>query len=306
MIVGIASTLQAFQTSQTRQTLHDAPEEKEIASRCYWSVWILERVFSPQLKLAAIGGVQGCTPDYPPSAPSPPPLLVGNNTRRERYSATDSLKDIGINGSCILLISLWGDVTAYLREIQSGTTESAWLPNSTNSRLNLNMHEWETQCASAHLFRSLSLLDRSAADLLDHREYWTSWALMQIASHTVSAILNHPFIHLVATRAQGGTRTPKPTFFLQQTVDLALFHSGWVAQLLRIFDHFPFELTNPVIGHMIAATATVFWLFQFVQDTKVSMRVKDDLEKCEQFLERMAPEWPHIAQKVGFCRFIRA
>jgi hypothetical protein len=122
---------------------------------------------------------------------------------------------------------------------------------------------------------------------------------MQIGCHATQAILNHPFIHLVATRPPGSTRTLKPTLFLQQTVDQAIFHSGWVARLLRIMDDFRFELTNPVIGHMVAATATVFWLFQFVRDTKVSMRAKEDLEKCESFLERMALQWPHIAQKVG-------
>jgi hypothetical protein len=298
MIIGIASTLQVFQTSKTSQTYSQTPEKEELASRCYWSIFILERIFAPQLKLAAIGKLQGI-PAHPPSPTAPPPLSVDNNTNRARNSAIESSDDPGINAFWIPLVSLWGDLTVYLREIQSGNTESAWLPNSTNSQLNVQLHECQTQLATPHLFRNLSLLERSAEDLLEHREYWTSWALMQIVSHSVPAILNHPFVHLVATRSHGTTRIPKPTFFVQQTVDLALFHCGWVARLLRIFDSFPFELTNPIIGDMIAAVATVFWLFQFVRDTKVSMRAKEDLEKCESFLERMAPQWPHLAQKVS-------
>ncbi|KAI1630167.1 hypothetical protein EDD37DRAFT_84703 [Exophiala viscosa] len=307
MIIGNASTLQTIETSKRSQTyLHDSSAEKEVASRCYWSIFILERMFLPQPKLAAFGRVQRFTPDYPVSPPSPLPLSSDTRIHSERHAASDSIKDIGIIAHCLLSVSVWRDLTTYLHEIQFGNTESAWVPSSTYSQLNLQMHENQTICGSPHLFRNLSLRERSAADFLEHREYWTSWALMQVASHAIPAVLNHPFIHLVVKRPAGSTHNPKPTFFLQQTVDLAIFHSGWVARLLRVFDSFPFQLTNPVVGHMIAATATVFWLFQFVRDTKVSIRAKEDLEKSESFLERMAPECPHVAQKLKILRELQA
>lgn len=311
MTIGIASRLQAFRNSnQNLQSFCQIQEDGEAASRCYWSITILEQAFSPRLRHGAFERRQSYANAYPPSSPAPPAIgvktneLYGQLTRAAPASSIevdgDGIKDLGIEAYCIRLISIWGDVTAYLLEIQCGKAENSWSPTSTNTQLNFQMHDCETQVASPHLFRHASPLKRSSAELLEHQEYWAPWALMQIASHAIPAILNHPFIHLIATRPHEGHRTIRPTFYLQQTVDLALFHAGWVAQLLLIFDHFPFEITNPVIGHLITATATVFWIFQFSRDVAVSVKAKEDLGKCERFLERMAPKWPHLAQKVCF------
>lgn len=86
--------------------------------------------------------------------------------------------------------------------------------------------------------------------------------------------------------------------YLQQTVDAALYNSSWVARLLRIFDSLPFEIIDPLLGHLVAGTATVLWFFQFTRDSKISLKAKDDLDKCERFLERLSTIWPHLAQKV--------
>lgn len=309
MTIGIASRLQAFRNSdQNVQSFCEIQNDEEAASRCYWSISILEQAFSPRLKHGAFERRQSSANTYPPSAPCPP--AIGANANDLSYQAympapassvisdRNGLRDLGVNAYGIRLISLWGDVTTYLLEIQSGNSENPWLPTSMNMKLNSQMHEFETQVASSHLFRRVLPLKRSAAELLEHQEYWVSWALMQIACHTIPATLNHPFIHLVAKSPHEGTQAARPSFFLQQTVDLALFHAGWVAQLLLICERFPFEINNPVIGHMITATATVCWIFQFSRDTAVSAKAKEDLGKCERFLGKMAAKWPHIAQKV--------
>lgn len=122
------------------------------------------------------------------------------------------------------------------------------------------------------------------------------WAFMQIAAHAVRAILNHPFLHLVNTH--DNSRITKPMAYLQQTVDAALYNSSWVARLLRIFDSLPFEMIDPLLGHLVAGTATVLWFFQFTRDSKISLRAKEDLDKCERFLERLSTIWPHLVQKV--------
>jgi hypothetical protein len=309
MTIGIASRLQALRDSNhSQQHLDHSQEDEAAASRCYWSISMLERVFSPQMNLEVFGRRQNLLREYPPSAPCPQLLRIDTASSCDRPNIPDpaisrgtsgsEIKDLGINAYCVKFISIWGDLTTYLHEIQSGKAENLWRPSSTYAQLNFRMHEPEMQVATKHLFRNVSPQKRSAAELLEHQEYWAPWALMQVTSHAVPAILNHPFIQLVATRPRDSNRTTIPAFFIQQTVDLALFHAGWVAQLLRVFDNFPFEITNPVIGHLVAATATVFWLFQFVRDTTVSSKAKEDLEQCERFLERLSSKWPHIAQKV--------
>ncbi|KAK5047020.1 hypothetical protein LTR84_006962 [Exophiala bonariae] len=317
MTIGLASRLQALRDSDRNlQSFCEIQVDNDSVSRCYWSITILEQVFSPQLKNGAFERRQSSSKTYPPSAPCPPP--VGANVNNSSGQAdilppvrsigmdSNGLNDLGVNAYAIRLISIWGDVTTYLSEIHSGKAEKPWLPTSANMKLNFQMHECETQVSSSHLFRHVQPLKRSRTELLEHQEYWISWALMQIASHTIPAILNHPFIHLIARSSHEGNHTIRPSFYLQQTVDLALFHAGWVAQLLLIFERFPFEITNPVVGHMITATATVFWIFQFSRDIAVSTKAKDDLGKCERFLGKLAAKWPHIDQKLKILQKLQA
>jgi hypothetical protein len=294
MIIGMANSLQAFR-SQSRPQADDARNDEEHNSRCYWSIFILEKAFSHH---SGTFGQNENAPDYPPSAPWPPPLCADdtNGTVVDPSDEAEGLKDIGILPHYIELISIWGDVCSYLQEPRPSKAESPWLPDSTGTKLSRQMYECEARLPPRHLLRNVAFPGRSVSELLEHQEYWALWGPMQIAFHAVPSILNHPFLHLVTTHE--GNRAPKSRVFLQQTVDTALYNSGWVARLLRIFDNLPFEFTNPLVGHMVAGTATVLWFFQFARDSKVSRQANEDLDQCERFLERMSTKWPHIAQKV--------
>lgn len=193
------------------------------------------------------------------------------------------------------MISVWGSVMSYLDDARSGSAERPWLPSSANARLSVQLHECDALLSSRHFLRNVSLPTRS--EMLEHQTYWNPWALMQISTHALPAVLNHPLIHLVANANHGATQS---RFFLQQTVDQALFHSAWVGSLVRKFEALSLEINDPVIGNMVAATATILWLFQFVRESKVSRRAKENLDQCESFLQRMAPMWPQIAHKVPY------
>lgn len=295
MTIGTAARLQAF-----RELIQPEPYEltvKDDNSRCFWSIFILERAFSCQLRTIV---KKENSPSYPPSAPWPAPLLsnIQNDQALELFTVDEGVKDSGALTYCIQIISIWGDLNSYLHELRLGKVEKPWLPNSTNAQLVLQLYEYETTWSPKHNLRNACLSNRTISEFSTHQEYWTLWAFLQVGFHAVSAMLNHPFIHLVATN--DSSRAPKPRHFLQKTIDLALFHSGWVARVLRIFDSFPFEINDPLVGHFVAATATILWFFQFVRDRKISSKAREDREKCEQFLERMSAHWPHIAQKV--CR----
>lgn len=295
MTIGTASRLDTLRRL-TRHYTSDV-QTMDRSARCHWSVFILEKAFSPQMLDLS---TSQDTPDYPLSAPLPPslPTYRDENCPPDLHVSEDVNKDLGINAYHIKMVSIWGDLTRYLHVIRSGNVETPWLPESTHAKLSLRLYECEAELPQRHLLRSVCFSKRSIAEIMQQQEYWNPWLAMQILSHALPAILNHPFIHLVAMRGSRGV--PQSRLFLQQTVDLALFNSGWVFQFVQFCENLHHEINDPLIGHAVAATATIPWLFQFARDPKVSKKAYDDLGRCERFLSRISSTWPHISRKVCF------
>lgn len=194
----------------------------EASSRCYWSVFVLERAFFPQrTSLQDTGNVVA----YPPSCPVP--SLIHSERETGYHLGAPSLgnlKDLGINAYFFRILSIWGDIASYLHETRSGKAEVSWSPDSAHGRLNMRLHEFDSQIPPRHLLRSVAPTRRSRADIDRYREYWIPWAMMQVMLHTSWAMVNHPFIHLVALKEKTGAC--HISNFLQQIVDQALFHEN--------------------------------------------------------------------------------
>ncbi|KAM3473398.1 hypothetical protein MY5147_004799 [Beauveria neobassiana] len=269
--------------------------EDEASIQCFWNVFALERLFRP-LSVAA------CDDDrlsYPSSAPPPSPISGGfHHPAGHGNSAAGlsiaSAQDIGIYGHALCLTEVWGKVRTYLHGLRKGRVEKPWVPESSHAKISIELFENEARYGKQHLLSNVALGKRGASEIAARRDYWQPWMTMQIISHAAQAILNHPFLHLMVLRSQDGIQYS--SLFLQQTVDLALFHGAWVFRLLEIADG-RLEVVNPLIGDVVAATATVVWLFQFARDPKVSERARNDYAMGEKFLERMARTWPHISHK---------
>ncbi|RSL57239.1 hypothetical protein CEP53_006536 [Fusarium sp. AF-6] len=67
-----------------------------------------------------------------------------------------------------------------------------------------------------------------------------------------------------------------------------------------------FEIYNPLLGLIVAATSTIPWLYQFAKDIKVSQKAVEDLDKCEMFLQRLSFTWPHISRKLDSLKKLRS
>ncbi|KAF7591893.1 hypothetical protein BBP40_000940 [Aspergillus hancockii] len=302
MKIGSAARLETMRIITTNDYC-DEPTSEDISARCYWSVYILETALSPQvLDFSAAREAQ----DFPLSAPWPPPLPThsGEDYPPDLHTTDEVIKDLGINAYSIKMISIWGKLTQYLRQIRAGHIETPWSPESTHTTLSVNLYEYDTQLAQKHLLRNVCFTKRSTAELLQQQEYWRPWITMQVFSHAIPAILNHPFIHLVAMRGNCGV--PQSRLFLQQTVDMALFHSGWVFRLIQTCEDLQFEISDPLIAHAVAATATIPWLFQFARDHKVSKKAYEDLGRCERFLSRISNLWPHISRKLEILQRLQS
>ncbi|KAM5351073.1 hypothetical protein ACJ41O_003796 [Fusarium nematophilum] len=293
MAIGAASRLELMRGMGSPQLRLD---DDDTSLRCYWSVFILEKAFAPRFTLLSQSLVP---PEYPNSAREPSPPNYHEEEELEPDLANirdDSKPDFGITGHALRGISFWGDVISYLHAIRLGRADSPCQTDSTFYQLTNKLYDLEGQLGHMHFVRNVAFADRSLEELEARREYWVPWLLFQMAAHSTQGLLNHPFIHLVTLRQ--ANRPSQPRLFLQQTVDQALFHSGWVARLAQTCLDVGFVSYDPLIGDMVAATATIPWLFQYARDSKISDTSKENYRKCVDFLSSMPDLCPRNAQKL--------
>lgn len=293
MAIGAASKLKSLQTA----IQGDRRQDDDLVSRCHWSIFVLERLFFPRMVQEPSAG---SSLNYPRSTPRPPAILheIEENEHVDALETEDfDPDDLGINAYYINSLSVWSEISVYLHNLRVGVPEleQPWLPDSAFSKLNAKIYEAESRMSGQHLLRVVNFHKRSPMEILEQQDYWHPWITMQLIFHAAPALINHPLAHLSATRR---AHLPQSRHFLQQTVDNALFHSGWIFRLIETCEDLLFELHDPLIAHVVAATATIAWLFQFAADSSVSSRAKNGFVQCRKLLTRLALLWPHVASKV--------
>ncbi|SCN82449.1 uncharacterized protein FFB20_06785 [Fusarium fujikuroi] len=293
MSIGTATRLESIRNLWDSNLIPNNESTEE--NRCYWSIYIIEAVFFPHMPRAP---THDQTRKYPPSVEPPPPIpLDANDFNAPDFdNAVGSSDDLGINTHAGRMMAVWSQVACHLHEIRRGEVQIPWLPESTYSRLNLALFEYEAQFNQRHLMRSLFPFKRSSDEIKACPEYWNPWLTTHLVLHASLALLNHPFIHLVALRRNKGMSQSR--LFLQQVVDQALFHSGWVFWLVGIFEDLNIEIYNPLIGLAVAATSTIPWLYQFVKNAKVAYKASQNLAKGQKLLQRLSKTWPCLSQKL--------
>ncbi|QGJ00510.1 hypothetical protein CEK26_001954 [Fusarium fujikuroi] len=288
MSIGTATRLESIRNLWDSNLIPNNESTEE--NRCYWSIYIIEAVFFPHMPRAP---THDQTRKYPPSVEPPPPIpLDANDFNAPDFdNAVGSSDDLGINTHAGRMMAVWSQVACHLQRL-----DIPWLPESTYSRLNLALFEYEAQFNQRHLMRSLFPFKRSSDEIKACPEYWNPWLTTHLVLHASLALLNHPFIHLVALRRNKGMSQSR--LFLQQVVDQALFHSGWVFWLVGIFEDLNIEIYNPLIGLAVAATSTIPWLYQFVKNAKVAYKASQNLAKGQKLLQRLSKTWPCLSQKL--------
>ncbi|KAE8315412.1 hypothetical protein BDV41DRAFT_562865 [Aspergillus transmontanensis] len=302
MAIGNASRLYAMRALLNGKAATVPEDDSE--ARGYWSVFILERLFLPCVSELSATRI----PNYPQGASLPPPpsssTTRGNSSNVAVPEMMDETpgKDIGINGYCLRIISIWGKIRIYLHRLSQGEVEKPWLADSTHTKLGIELIDFEAQHSNRHLLANVAFTNRSATEINQQSEYWNPWMTTEILWHAAQAILNHPFLHLVVLRSQKDI--PQSCVFLQQKVDMALYHVSWLFRILQ-FSEGLMVISNPIIGDAIAASATILWLFQFTRDAKIAQRTRNNLETCDKLLSAMADMWPHIFHKLITLRKLR-
>ncbi|KAK3185652.1 hypothetical protein K4F52_005517 [Lecanicillium sp. MT-2017a] len=218
---------------------------------------------------------------FPGSVPVPPQLPPARQEDypADLYNTYDSDHDLGITAYYIRMTLLLGSISPWLRDLRLAKYERPCSPDSTYAKLVARLYEYDSKLPSKHLLRNVAFSKRSPAEILEHRDYWTPWVLMEVECHACLSILNHPFIHLVASAKC--SKSSQSGLFLQQTVDAALLNSGWFFRLLRSCEGHQLELWDPVLGHLVAAVATIPWMLQYVRDDSISQQAIKDLAWCK-------------------------
>ncbi|KAF4342312.1 hypothetical protein FBEOM_3719 [Fusarium beomiforme] len=293
MTIGAASRLELVRGAGYSESPHSPQGDASL--RCYWSVFILEKGFAPRFTLLSQTHTK---PEYPRSArePSPPAFLGDEEYAPDLESIRDDLRtDPGITSHAVRAVSFCGDVISYLHALHIGKADNPADTNSNFYQLTNTLYDLESRLGHIHFVRNVGFSERTAEEFERHREYWAPWLLFQITAHATQALLNHPFIHLVTLRK--ANRPSQPRLFLQQTVDQAMFHSAWVARLVQTCLDRGLMVYDPLIGDLVAATATIPWLFQYARDAKVSETSKENYRKCIEFLESMPDPSPRSIHK---------
>ncbi|KAI6772846.1 hypothetical protein HG530_003804 [Fusarium avenaceum] len=293
MTIGAASRLELVRGTGYSGSPHDSQSDASL--RCYWSVSVLEKGFTPRFTLLSQIHIK---PEYPRSArePSPPAFLGDEEYAPDLVTIQDDLRtDPGITSHAVRAVSFCGDVISYLHALHIGKADNPADTNSNFYQLTNTLYDLESRLGHIHFVRNVGFSERTPEEFERHREYWAPWLLFQITAHATQALLNHPFIHLVTLRR--ANRPSQPRLFLQQTVDQAMFHSAWVARLVQTCVDRGLMVYDPLISDLVAATATIPWLFQYARDTKVSETSKDNYRKCVDFLESVPDPSPRSIQK---------
>ncbi|KAJ4168228.1 hypothetical protein BFJ70_g16478 [Fusarium oxysporum] len=284
MAIGAASRLFTIQNSFNGG--RSPSQGDDGISRAYWSILVFESLFFPCVPVLLDVKPPPC-PDTEVQPPPPTPTA-----EPDRFPIRVFDQDVGITASCIRIISTWGKLGSYLHRLRQAEAEKPWLPTSTHTKLSLELLEFESQYNRKHLLNNVGFATRTALEVSQQRDYWNPWMTTQIVWHAAQAILNHPFLHLVVLRSQD--EIPQSCLFLQQKVEMALYHAGWLFRIVRMTSGI-MSIVDPMLGVAVAATATVQWLFQFSKDTRVARRAQDDLSWCDEFLSHMALTWPHLS-----------
>jgi len=274
MTIGAASRLELVRGAGYSES--PSNPQGDASLRCYWSVFILEKGFAPRFTLLSQTHAK---PEYPRSArePSPPAYLGDEEYAPDLESIRDDLRtDPGITSHAVRAVSFCGDVISYLHALHIGKADNPADTNSNFYQLTNTLYDLESKLGHIHFVRNVGFSERTSEEFERHREYWAPWLLFQITAHATQALLNHPFIHL----------------------DQAMFHSAWVTRLVQTCMDRGLMVYDPLIGDMVAATATIPWLFQYARDTKVSETSKENYRKCIDFLETMPDPSPRNIQKV--------
>ncbi|KIY01034.1 uncharacterized protein Z520_03700 [Fonsecaea multimorphosa CBS 102226] len=290
MALGVAVRM-AVCSNTMLSTAKTASPNTEL-SRCYWSLFILDRMHGSSFRVLPAISTEEIMPEMPPSAKRPTSTL---SVRPPECEVVEE-KDSGINSYALQLLSIWGRLMSYLKTIRQGNLEEAWTANSVYQQIKSEMSRFETVLPEVHRFKNTRFHDRRLPELEAQRGYWAPWVFTQCIYHTIHCTLNHPFLHIA--RIPGRPRLRSPSF-LQHATDQAVLHSAWVVLVLRLCQEKNFTIFDPFVGHFASMIATAQFFLRFSKDETLAINAARDFEMLRSYVETMANTHSHLLHTVS-------
>ncbi|KIV90094.1 hypothetical protein PV10_07436 [Exophiala mesophila] len=290
LTVGVAVRLAICTYSSSLTTSRSNARKSDDYSRCFWTLFVLDKIYGTSFQSLTAVPDEGILPEKPVSVRTP---SSNANMRPEgpRGVQVQEAADEGISSYCLNLISTWGQLMAFLKDIKQGQIEDAWTPNSVYQKIKSLMFRFETLLPEVHRFQNANLRERTRSEWSADYEYWSGWILAQMMYHTIHCTLNHPFIHLADVHSRQRHRSPS---FLQHATDQAILHAAWIVRILELLMDRDFTIFDPFIGHLASMGATVLFFLRFSRDRALASRASKNFEVCRQFVDRMADLHPHL------------
>lgn len=294
MTTGIAVRLAISTNVLTSGSGRGPPKKSEALQRCCWSLFVLDKIYNSSFQTLPAIPEEAVLPEKPPS-PLTPHAASDELSEAQRSLQNAGQLDDGVTSYSLQLLSTWGHLMVYLKNIRQGQLEDAWTPNSTYQQIKSLVFRFETVLPEVHRFRNARFHERTEPERERERNYWAAWISMQMVYHVIQCILHHPFLHLAEIHRRQRLRSPS---FLQHATDQAILHSAWVIRILDLCMDHNFPVYDPFVGHLAAMTATVLFFLRFSRDGSLATKAAKDFEVCQRFVDRMADENAHLQHTV--------
>lgn len=271
-------------------TTHFAQDKSEISeeqSRLIWSAQLLDYICGQQQKIPSlIGNVdrpiyQIVTSKATLGADLCPPLPLETRGSNEQLT-------VGIWAHNIGMTSLWSEVRLYISECSEGKVQLPWMPDSRYAIINCQILELERTFPDAHRYESAQFHQQAIDQVSADHDYWLPWMRIQVSYHTISCILNHPFL-LSTSRPKTMTGT---NAFWKSSSQLALLHGTWISRLLQSAKLKKLRLSDPFFTYSAAIAATLHTYWSRATDEAVRSSARKHLDICQGFVAEWGPRWP--------------
>ncbi|RMZ87001.1 hypothetical protein DV736_g5771, partial [Chaetothyriales sp. CBS 134916] len=257
----------AFRYAISKEILLPSASQKPILSAngeelsmCCWNLFYLDRTYgigAPSISMDMTLFNELVLPELPASiAHREMPLTSTGDPGSLAGEAPDTgpQSDLGIGYYTLRLVSMWALLMGYLKQIKLGTNQ---------------LDPWMPNSA--------------------YNEVASQIFVFETICH-----YRHRFNRVVRTRDDSRRGRPQPPSFLQHTVDQATLHSRWITRLIDLCSEKGFRLTNPFLGHITGATATVQFFLCFSTDTTLAKSGAENFKKYQSVVSTMAEDWPHL------------
>jgi len=296
MSIGVAARYALCTNILTMNSKTSGSLRQDEVARCLWSLFYLDRTYGSSFNMVRAMPEATILPDIPTHMSN---FVMPSSLARERYDKDDDplhhIHDPGIGSHVLKLVSIWGDLMAYLQQIRLETREKAWQSQSAYLQIKSQIFEFECHLPQKHRFDFVRFDERSRTDIAQSKHYWEHWILSQMLYHGIQAVLNHPFLHFFRKNDQQSVRPPS---FQQNVIDQAILHSRWIVRIVELCQEKEWHPSDPFVAHLVSVIATVNFFLSFSKDENLAAKAIENFDKCESFVGQLAARWNHLNHTV--------